>query len=83
MSSWNDTSRALPLEHEYVRFIVSGHRRPLLGVYENHSFRARWGAYHETQVGTWHKVGSAPHVPSPQHMQPEHATWSERPMREG
>ncbi len=31
MNGWTDTSRTLPTEHEYVRFVVTGHSQALLG----------------------------------------------------
>ncbi len=56
MENWTDATHALPTEHECVRFIVSGHQRPLVGIYEEHSFRARWGSYGDAQVRRWHPL---------------------------
>ncbi|MGH8125452.1 MAG: hypothetical protein ACREPK_06365 [Rhodanobacteraceae bacterium] len=83
MSPWTDAASILPADHEYVRFLVAGHTRPLLGVYENRSFYSRWGAYAEAQVKLWLKVGDAPHVPAPLRANTAQRYWSERPMREG
>jgi hypothetical protein len=82
MSHWTRTEHTLPAEREYVRFLVLGHNRPLIGVYQQHSFRARWGAYDETLVGAWSKIGEAPRVPCPVRRSPQLQYWSERPMRE-
>ncbi|HLI18930.1 MAG TPA: hypothetical protein VKV22_11755 [Rhodanobacteraceae bacterium] len=71
MSPWIDTRQSLPTEHEYVRFLVVGHSRYLMGVYENHHFRSRWGAYDEAQVKIWRKMGDAPHEPAPLRTSPE------------
>lgn len=82
MNDWIDTTNALPTEREYVRFLVVGHTRCLLGVYEDHIFRSRWGAYNAREVRMWNKVGDAPMEPSPPRTQPDQSYWSERPMRE-
>lgn len=82
MSHWTNAALTLPADHEYVRFLVTGHTRPLLGVYENRSFHSRWGAYAQTQVKLWLKLGEAPRIPAPPRMPPARS-WSERPMREG
>lgn len=71
MSPWIDTRQSLPTEHEYVRFLVVGHSRYLMGVYENHHFRSRWGAYDEAQVKIWRKMGDAPHEPAPLRTSPD------------
>jgi hypothetical protein len=82
MNSWIDTTQSLPIEHEYVRFLVVGHTRALMGVYENNSFCSRWGAYDKKQVGIWRKLGDAPQVPAPPRVNPDRRYWSDRPMRE-
>lgn len=71
MNEWTDTSRTLPTEHEYVRFVVTGHSQALLGVYEHQSFHSRWGTYDKAHVRIWYKVGDAPHVPAPARAMPE------------
>lgn len=82
MNSWTDATQSLPAEHEYVRFLVLGHTRSLMGIYENHTFCSRWGTYDERLVGVWRKLGNAPQVPPPERTGPELRYWSERPMRE-
>ncbi|HXE66899.1 MAG TPA: hypothetical protein VN630_07650 [Rhodanobacteraceae bacterium] len=83
MKDWMDTTNALPTEREYVRFLVVGHTRCMLGVYENHNFHSRWGAYKDRDVRMWNKVGDAPMSPPPARTQSDPCYWSERPMREG
>jgi hypothetical protein len=83
MNDWMDTTTSLPTEREYVRFLVVGHTRCMLGVYENHNFHSRWGAYKDRDVRMWNKVGDAPMTPPPSRTQPDQCYWSERPMREG
>lgn len=56
MEPWTDPARALPSEHAAVRFIVTGHHRPLVGTYEHACFRARWGAYTSSEVETWYPL---------------------------
>ncbi|HJR12634.1 MAG TPA: hypothetical protein VJ833_01895 [Rhodanobacteraceae bacterium] len=83
MNSWIDTTQSLPVEHEYVRFLVVGHTRALMGVYEKQGFCSRWGTYDKAQVGIWRKLGDAPQVPPPARTNAEQHSWSDRPMREG
>ena len=83
MNNWIDTTNSLPTEREYVRFLVVGHTRCMLGVYEAHNFHSRWGAYNAREVRMWNKVGDAPMDPPPARIPPEQSSWSERPMREG
>jgi len=84
MNNWIDATQSLPVEHEYVRFLVIGHTRALMGVYENQSFCSRWGTYDRNQVGIWRKLGeAAPQAPLPARADPEQRYWSDRPMREG
>jgi hypothetical protein len=83
MNDWIDTMNLLPAEREYVHFLVVGHTRCLLGVYEDHNFRSRWGTYGASEVRMWNKVGDAPMDPPPAHIQADQYYWSERPMREG
>lgn len=82
MNSWIDTTQSLPVEHEYVRFLVVGHTRALMGVYENNNFCSRWGAYDKKQVGIWRKLGEAAQVPARPRTNPDQRYWSDRPMRE-
>jgi len=82
MNGWTDTTQSLPFEHEYVRFLVVGHTRALMGVYENQSFCSRWGSYDKSQVGIWRKLGDAPQVPLPAHTTPDQPYWAGRPMRD-
>jgi len=82
MNDWIDTTNSLPTEREYVRFLVVGHTRCMLGVYEDHNFHSRWGAYKAREVRMWNKVGDAPMTPAPARTQPNQCYWSERPMRE-
>ena len=83
MNDWIDTMNLLPAERECVRFLVVGHTRCLLGVYEDQIFRSRWGAYRAREVRMWNKVGDAPMDPPPAHIQADQYYWSERPTREG
>ena len=83
MNNWIDTMNLLPAEREYVRFLVVGHTRCLLGVYEDQNFRSRWGAYAAREVRMWNKVGNAPMDPQPARIQADQHYWSDRPMREG
>jgi hypothetical protein len=83
MNDWIDTTNLLPTEREYVRFLVVGHTRCMLGVYEDHTFRSRWGAYRDKEVRMWNKVGDAPMDPPPERTHVDQRYWSERPMREG
>lgn len=83
MSQWTRTEHTLPAEREYVRFLVLGHNRPLVGVYQQHNFHARWGAYDETLVGAWSKVGEAPRVQGSVRAPAQLRYWTERPMRGG
>lgn len=72
----------LPRESESVRFVVSGHRGSLLGVYSHERFRSRWGTYGMTEVRACSSVADA--QPDPQPRAPAGTRyWSERPMRGG
>lgn len=82
MDSWTDSAHALPTERECVYFLVVGHSRRLMGVYENHTFQSRWGTYGDTDVTLWQKIGDAPLDPPPVRTYPDQQYWSERPMRE-
>jgi hypothetical protein len=82
MNPWTDARKSLPIEHEYVRFLVVGHSRYQMGTYESHSFCSRWGTYNEAQVKLWRKIGDAPQDPPPARTAPQLLYWSERPMRE-
>lgn len=73
----------LPHESEYVRFIVSGHRGSLLGVYEHQSFRSRWATYRAAEVSAWCTVDEGRPDPPPTRAPGNRRYWSERPMREG
>jgi len=83
MNDWIDTRNLLPAERERVRFLVVGHTRCMLGVYEDHNFRSRWGAYGDREVRMWNKVADAPMDPPTARTWPDPSYWSERPMREG
>src|SRR6185437_10951853 len=83
MNDWIDTTNLLPTEREYVRFLVVGHTRCMLGIYENHNFHSRWGAYKDREVRMWNKVGDAPMDPPPERTHQDQSYWSDRPMREG
>lgn len=72
----------LPHERECVRFTVSGHRAPLTGVYEDHSFRSHWAVYRMAEVSAWCSVGATSAGPPPE-AAGEHRYGSERPMRGG
>jgi hypothetical protein len=83
MNAWKDARNSLPAEHEYVHFLVIGHSRFLLGTYENHSFRSRWGAYNEVRIKLWRKIDEAPHDPAPVRTSAELRVGPELPMPEG
>ncbi|MGH8153509.1 MAG: hypothetical protein ACREPF_12375 [Rhodanobacteraceae bacterium] len=60
MNSWIDPAQSLPAEREHVRFFVVGHHKSLTGVYEDRSFRSRWGSYDQSSIEVWRKLGNAP-----------------------
>lgn len=60
MHSWMDPTQSLPAEREHVRFFVVGHHKSLTGVYEDQSFRSRWGSYDQSSIEVWRRLGNAP-----------------------